>query len=1088
VTDNPREFTNHNVEPVRGFLWSSIDGFVYGLNSHASHVMVFRNLDSTPEDMWQTLSLPTAIADWGAHVVVVGGGSHALAIHERTSGDIVGVVQVDSEPADVVIVGNDAFVSCMGDNTVVQVDLTTVTVVNRIEIPGERPRFLSVDDSGAETFVYVAPFLSGNNSSFRASLGIDPTQPALSVLAGIVDLSMLPDAQQLPDEDLFRFDAAAMGTTLTVAATGAGTLMTGHGRNPATGQHWMLNVDSRNQDATRNTEPLLEGQFAFNRLTIGQTTSLPFPTGTPMDIDLVPGTTTHSAANSLAFPFSVAFDPIFGFGLVSAMMSDRVAAFAPTGVRIPAFDVTLPDGSIPLHVEFNPLAPQYFGVHCWGSNRIEVCQAGVSSPILFFDLGLDPTPEIVQEGREIWYDAARSEDARFSCNTCHPGGRADGLAWTLSNPPFDHKDAMVTQSLMSIEDTFPYHWRGERGLRDFNGAFTGLLGAQADLNDAELVAFEAFIFSLQAHSNPNQDASRAVVTAPSSLGQPFGQPMGTGDAVSGAQIYQNRATFPGGNPSLSCNDCHQLPTGSNGDVHQIEPVPVTTQVHVEVAHFRELRHKDQDTLPNGRPRGGFGLTHTGEIQNLAAATEPFNLGLSEALDILAFMRQFDTGISPGAHTAFDLASPSPTSPTPAVVQALLHPQAGNGSLDVVAFGVALDSTQTPVRVRWLLDPATNTYTPSQPGFTPRTIGQLVPTAPSEWTVVLGLPPGNGRRFALDPDLDGLEDFNEAAQGTGPFEPDTDNDSFPDGYEVNNGSSPRASGSTPIDTTPPGWTVTPGGSPVLDFATTTLAKFTASTDEEAIVVATVTAPGIQPITHVSSHLARVHTIVVQGLTGTTNPVQHTASFDLIDRAGNRLPNPSVVTFTPPAIVTHPSRQGNIRESVRVTSVTNNPVTRTGNTATLSGTRFQLEVREPGSTPAPGLANHRVVATVWVRPAGGSQFLPATAASLSAPAASVRTASSSSIPAFFVSLFGASPAPYFILPATTTYLISPPTPASGVADLDFSLSGLSPGDEVVLSIHTIVKEIPSTVLTMDVLSLGSWSMPTTEPSNREIRFTF
>jgi len=51
-------------------------------------------------------------------------------------------------------------------------------------------------------------------------------------------------------------------------------------------------------------------------------------------------------------------------------------------------------------------------------------------------------------------------------------------------------------------------------------------------------------------------------------------------------------------------------------------------------------------------------------------------------------------------------------------------------------------------------------------------------------------------------------------------------------------------------------------------------------------------------------------------------------------------------------------------------------------------------------------------------------------------------------------------------------------------------LSPGDEVVLSIHTILKEIPSTstVLTMDVLSLGSWSMPTTEPSNREIRFTF
>src|SRR5262245_54482680 len=171
TTDSPREFTNLNIETVRG-LAPAANGTLYALNTHASQIVVHSDADPEPEQLWQTLLYPVSLAIWEDKLVVVGGGTHALALHDAANGDILKVLQLPSEPADLVIDVVDAqharaFVACQGTNEVVKVDLNSFEIADRYPIPAESPRMLHLEKNGAETKVYVAPFLSGNNSTVQ---------------------------------------------------------------------------------------------------------------------------------------------------------------------------------------------------------------------------------------------------------------------------------------------------------------------------------------------------------------------------------------------------------------------------------------------------------------------------------------------------------------------------------------------------------------------------------------------------------------------------------------------------------------------------------------------------------------------------------------------------------------------------------------------------------------------------------------------------------------------------------------------------------------------------------------------------------
>src|SRR5688572_32103670 len=137
---------------------------------------------------------------------------------------------------------------------------------------------------------------------------------------------------------------------------------------------------------------------------------------------------------------------------------------------------------------------------------------------------------------------------------------------------------MVTQSLLSISDTFPYHWRGERNLDHFNGAFQGLLGHATTLTESpggELDQFEAFVFSLQAPANPHQHVDRVLDGLSARRGQDL-------------FLHKENVLFV-----FRCADCHAMPSGTNGDRVADFFVPVTSTATLDVPHLRQLTHKDQ---------------------------------------------------------------------------------------------------------------------------------------------------------------------------------------------------------------------------------------------------------------------------------------------------------------------------------------------------------------------------------------------------------------------------------------------------------------------------------------------------------------
>ncbi|MEM7307454.1 MAG: hypothetical protein AAF682_12325 [Planctomycetota bacterium] len=827
------EYTNLNVETTRGLALNGID--LYALNTHAGLLSRFSFATFPPvRTDWPTALSPIAVSVWNGRVLVLGGATYALFVHDGVSGDVLGVIDLFEdapEPGDLLVEpGTDyAWVTSMGQGKVVRIDLAAGQVDASWDVPSLRPRFLSYVPAAAGTsdpdYVYVAPMLSGNNSTLAINsefAGMD---------ARIVDLDTAAAGQGLPDEDLFRISTAPGGAIEPVARR-VGTILTGHGRNPSDGQYWMLSVDLNNKDKDGlgiDTEPELNGTFAENELVLFPTPaagaplfdagSSPLAARVALD-DSPSGSFLDVASN----PWDLLFLPAGAVpaAAVTSPTGDVVRFVAADGTRVT--ETVLPPGSIPRGMETIslPSGLQYLFVHCWGTNRVEIIQIAPglppATPTTAIDLELDPTPPSVRAGREIFYDAHRSFEARTTCGSCHVGAEYDGLAWPLSDEPRDHKDIMVTQNLKSIEDTFPYHWRGERDLPAFNEAFVGLLGGAAELDETpggELDQFQDFVFSLQKHANPFEKIERHV----------FGD-----DATRGLDTFLTQNTVG----VFTCVQCHGGPAGTLGEFVQNEG-EIATKMHFEVAHLRDLSWKDEPevtvnfvdpytSLLTGdvlRSRSGFGVLHNGRFGNLFRLLEEFrkatvppadpldvvtDMTPTDRDDLVAFLQQFDTGTAPSTHAVARLV---PGDLTQAGRAGLLVAQADKGWCGVVAFGSFLvGPSMQPVTLFYNTD--TKLFEADLPSSFTTTLADIefeVSNNGAE-VVFVGTPAGNARALSVDRDRDGLLGALELTlHATDPNVADSDGDTWPDGYELDNGSDPNLAGSTPSDGQAPEASVT-----------------------------------------------------------------------------------------------------------------------------------------------------------------------------------------------------------------------------------------------------------------------------------------
>ena len=667
---------------------------------------------------------------------------------------------------------------------------------------------------------------------------------------------------------------------------------------------------------------------------------------------------------------------------------------------------------------------------------------------------------------------------------------------------------MVTQTLMGIEDSFPYHWRGERDLEAFNVAFPGLLGQPSELDEQPLADFVEFVFSLTAQPNPYQDGPMGIdgqgrltqdldrrlkdELFPFDIGEGLA-PSGSfphnpqpGSAEAGDDWFHDIPNING----RTCQECHQNPTGTNGDVLNDAGGPINSAAIMKVAHLDTqlpLKHQPvvQVDLGTGPPEArnllGFGTSHKGDRRNLF----DFNLrffpavfNAAQTFDITAFLHLADHGIAPSVSYTERLHAGAPSSARRRVRNWLLS-QAGKDWVGVVAFGTFPDRNGNPARIHWRYDPATRRFVPDDASLQdPQLFRAFLnfATHPELDNVFLGVPPGNEHRLGTDFDDDGLDTGEELARGTDVWNPDTDGDGFPDGYEVSNAGDPLDDQVGPNDTTPPQLV----GTIELDFVNATAAKLHFESSEPATWTITLSSPGLPTLVEDRETSDRFHTALIQRLAPSTagfgSPVdvfvQYTGTLVLTDPSGN-----SSAPIPIPMIQTEGQLQNGTPDHLVVGSLALSNELRTPSSYSATA-ELRIDFREqaPPSLPA---RSRVIVAQLLKEDPNGQDWLivPETDLTHSAPASDFLLAGSP---------YGQTPG---FLPGP--FLVLAPTDAFGRRSVDFTVTGLNPGQRVMVNVIAVFRAPSGWDPANPSLAsnqLGEFHLPATPSENRRIVSTF
>lgn len=1073
LTDNFNEVANFNVETTRGMVLWNGNAELWALNTHGSTLNKFVGTNLQPVAKYPTLINPIAIRLWEDNLLVLGSVTKALVLHDRLTGKILSSVLLDSEPFDFVIDEDvdRAYVSCQGSDTLVEVNLITMKVTARIKLPVERPGFLTFQTHNpgikGDNEVLVAPEVSGNNTMAFGTLNngfiLDGTDTTRFV-------------EGLPDVDLL----AVNTTTHAISERGRSlhTIGMGHGLNPVTGAYWHLGVDSHNE--LFNSEPEANGVFQDNTLSIiNAPFTGPFPkqADTTEVLDVV-DSEVGGNPKSISMPWDLAFDPVSGFAWVTSSTGDFVAVFDQNGMRRQLLDLALPEGSIPRQVMLDATGTLLL-VYCWGTNEIQVVSLltpTFNQIILTLDLGHDPFPEQVKEGREIFYDADNSKDDKFTCGSCHPGGGGDSLAWNIQDLPVDAKGVMITQTLFGIADSFPHHWRGERTLEDFNVAFAGLLGgAQLDTAPgSEQDQFGAFINGLTSYANPNVHVTR-LINDVMTLG-PL-EDGSIGSAVAGDFVFNEVSSDGAG----ACVACHFLPTGSSGDTIAEIGSNIAEMTHPEIAqNDNTVELKDQrvvDVALSAALGGGTfpfqllgsGWAHNGTVRSLLGFLQIFGaLTPQQQSDCTAYMQQFDSGTAPTTHVMYHINQNS-TKQEMHKIRNILLAQTVKGWCGTIAFGT---STYLGVQheASWYFDTGTLSFIPDNPA--------LVSTKPGEFTrqarlgladmVFIGTPPGNEYRLGVDYDNDGIINGSEASHGTDIYIADSDLDGFEDGYEVEHGSDPADALDTPNDNMGPNIMQA-----TEDFTVANVSKWHLTFDEKTRYEFTFQTPGGRVWEQRGEIFAKNQTVVFQHREASTLPAgtpnDFTISAMLFDQSGNSTTIPNFGSFLADSMLNNGQLLQVLVGDIQVTSQNSIGL----NTMDLT-TQLRIDFKEfsPPATPAPDFV---VIGQVLVRNLTTGAWEISPNVTYAGPTDFIWD--NVNVPPTV--LYSAQPGPWVVFDKTT---------AAGLTSANFQVSGLSTGQEVMLNVKLVHPSPSGWVFpAMPPFEGGSaafWDKPMTLPENRNI----
>ena len=717
---------------------------------------------------------------------VVNQESDSVSVVSVSKGIVTDTIHAKDEPADVVFAGHGlAFVSIARSNLLNVYNNATHALVKSIPLTGECPRALAVSPDGST--VYVAFALSGNHTTIISDLKAPPPPPPVNpALPPPPQVGLIVDASDpawasiiqytMPDNDVAAISTSTLKVTKYFPHLGTENL--GLAVNPQSGNVYVANTDALN---------LIMFETALNGHIVNhQISSVNPATGQTQIWDLNPGIdysklpNPAALASALAMPTAIVFEPTGRYLYIAAFGTDRVGVFDTTSGKVTSFIEIDPQAT---GATINPASkrgPRGLALNSSANvlyvlnriyNTISIVNLSGNTVAAEIPTGsFDPTPVVIRNGRGFLYDHKLSGNGTAACASCHIDAEMDLLAWNLGDPSgnmtilqqgnqtFDFhpmKGPMTTQTLRGLVNQSPYHWRGDKpDFSAFNGAFASLLGGQ-QLSSADMAAFTNFINTITYMPNPNQNLDRTLSTS-----VPLPDVPGvSGDATIGLNLFAN---VPENAGTQTCASCHIFNPGSGSNL-LVTLLPGVGQP----MKSSQLRNLYQRTNLNFKKRAvsvnGFGYNHNGEVNGLFAffgqSFPAFSNNPADKENIEAFELSFDTGTAPAAGYSRTLTAAIVTSSPAQSDWNTLQSQASVGNIDLIANGTVQGQLHGLLYL-----PGTNNYQSDTAGLGPFTQAQLTAFIQSGDTLtIMGVPFGSGARMAIDRNLNGVLNGDEALQ-------------------------------------------------------------------------------------------------------------------------------------------------------------------------------------------------------------------------------------------------------------------------------------------------------------------------------------
>jgi YVTN family beta-propeller protein len=599
----------------------------------------------------------------------------------------------------------------------------------------------------------------------------------------------------LPDYDVFTIDTTGTLPTVTGRVSGVGTTLFNLAVNPASGKVYVSNQEARNVvrfegPGTRSTT--VRGHFVESRITVvdGSTVSPRHLNKHITSYNAAVGTAAEKAA-SLATPLEMAISPDGGTLYLAAMGSNKLGRFSTAQLEANTFTpsasshVTLTGGG-PTGVVLDAPRNRAF-VTTRFDNGLSVVNTSSFTEAAHVRMA-NPEPAVVVNGRPFLYDAQlTSSRGDSSCSGCHIFGDMDQLAWDLGNPderrvqnptPYNvniprfgrntnlhpMKGPMTTQSLRGMTGNGPMHWRGDRtgasrvtgqtvedqAFKDFNPAFTGLLGRESQLTAAQMDAFTKFALKLTYPPSPILNLDLSLTSAQAA-----------------GQTAYNTITS---DTLTTCNGCHVVNPAANrfgtdgtmaiegGGVDEDMKIPHLRNMYQKVGMFGENTQVSSAPQVGDQIRG-FGFDNSGAsgtvFKFLSAAV--FTLNTTQRANVEQFVLAMNSEMNPivGQQVTVTPANASQSDITARLnlLVSRARVTSPRPECELIAKGVISGQQRG-----WVMN-ASQQFVPNKSGEAAQSLSGLLSQAstagaPLTFTCV---PPGNGTRFGVDRDANGTLD-------------------------------------------------------------------------------------------------------------------------------------------------------------------------------------------------------------------------------------------------------------------------------------------------------------------------------------------